>query len=162
MHDAVDTLNLTIRAEPEAVALARQALREFADAAGAPQEQVDAVRLAGSEAVTNAVVHAYRGEPGEIHLTAAIVSNELWVLIADDGCGMEPRTDRPGLGLGLGLIAQVADELAIAPRASGGTELRMRFSIGDGRPARQRSASSPKSECGPASRRPGSFRQSLA
>jgi anti-sigma regulatory factor (Ser/Thr protein kinase) len=162
MDDAVNTLSLTIRAEPEAVAHARQALREFARAAGADQEQVDAVRLAGSEAVTNAVVHAYRGEPGEIHVTAAIVSDELWVLIADDGCGMEPRTDRPGLGLGLGLIAQVADELAIVPRARGGTELRMRFGIGDDAGTRGRSAGSQKGECGSAARRLRSFPQSLA
>ena len=46
--------------------LARSALREFALAAGASEQQVDDVRLAGSEAVTNAVVHAYRDQPGDI------------------------------------------------------------------------------------------------
>ena len=162
MDDPVNTLSLTIKAEPESVALARGALREFARAAGADQEQVDAVRLAGSEAVTNAVIHAYRAEPGEIQVTAAIVSDELWVLIADDGCGMEPRADRPGLGLGLGLIAQVSDELAIVPRASGGTELRMRFNIGHEGRTRARSQGARNSDCGPASQRLRSFPQSLA
>ena len=52
------------------------------------------------------------------------------MLIADDGCGLEPRDRPPGLGLGLGLIAQLSDHLAIAPRANGGTEVRMRFSPG--------------------------------
>ena len=66
------------------------------------------------------------------------MSDGLWVLIADDGCGMEPRADRPGLGLGLGLISQVSDELAIVPRASGGTEVRMRFKIGDAEDERER------------------------
>jgi serine/threonine-protein kinase RsbW len=145
MEDAVNTLSLTYTAEPQSVPVVRRALREFALAAGASQPQVDAVRLAVSEAVTNAVVHAYRGEPGEIHVTAALVSDELWLLIADDGCGMEPRADRPGLGLGLGLISQVSDELAIAPRAGGGTELRMRFNIGARGRTHERAAASQKS-----------------
>ncbi len=134
MEDGAKTLSVTLRAEPESVPLARKALRDFAVQAGADQRQVDAVRLAGSEAVTNAVVHAYSDQPGSVQLTAAFVAGELWVLIADDGCGMGPRARRPGLGLGLGLISQVADELAIVPRSGGGTEVRMRFNIGvDGR-----------------------------
>lgn len=132
------TLCLTYVAEPQAVSQAREALRHFAVQAGADQRQVDAVRLAGSEAVTNAVVHAYREEPGNVYVTAALSCAELCILIADDGCGLEPRTDRPGLGLGLGLISQVSDELTIAPRASGGTEVRMRFKLHDAAHSRRR------------------------
>jgi stage II sporulation protein AB (anti-sigma F factor) len=102
---------------------------EFAIAAGVAARQVEAVRLASSEAFTNAVLHAYGDQPGRIDVTAAIVAGEIWVLIADDGHGMQPRSDRPGLGFGLGLIAQLADDLAIVPRASGGTEVRMRFNF---------------------------------
>jgi anti-sigma regulatory factor (Ser/Thr protein kinase) len=104
-------------------------LGDFALQAGAESRQVDAVRLASSEALTNAVLHAYRTEPGSVYVTAAVVAEELWVLVADDGCGLEPRAGRPGLGLGLGLIAQLSAELAIVPRASGGTEVRMRFNL---------------------------------
>jgi anti-sigma regulatory factor (Ser/Thr protein kinase) len=162
MKDAAGTLSLTYTAEPGSVPLARSALREFALAAGASQQQVDSVRLAGSEAVTNAVVHAYRDRPGEIYVTAAVVSDGLWVLIADDGCGMEPRADCPGLGLGLGLISQVSDELAIVPRASGGTEVRMRFKIGTEEPTRERAAASDKRESRPGARRLRCFRHTLA
>lgn len=146
MNDGATTLSVTFPAEPESVGLVRAALRDFALEAGADQCQVDAVRLAGSEAVTNAVVHAYSDQPGDVYVTAAFVSGELWVLIADDGCGMEPRARRPGLGLGLGLISQVTDELAIVPRASGGTEVRMRFNIGVDGPIRERAAPRETSE----------------
>lgn len=138
MDDAANTLSLVYAAEPESVPRARKAVRDFASAAGADQEQLDAVRLASSEAITNAVIHAYRGDPGSVYVTAAVVSDELWVLIADDGCGMQPRADRPGLGLGLGLISQVSNELAVVARAGGGTEVRMRFSLRSGKPARRR------------------------
>jgi anti-sigma regulatory factor (Ser/Thr protein kinase) len=131
MRSAGDSLSLTLtfKAQPKSVPAARRALSDFAKAAGAPEDLTEAVRLASSEALTNAVLHAYRIESGSVYLTAAVVNQELWVLIADDGCGLEPQPDRPGLGLGLGLISQVTDELAIVPRATGGTEVRMRFDL---------------------------------
>jgi stage II sporulation protein AB (anti-sigma F factor) len=167
MQDGANTLSVTIWAEPEAVPLARRALREFALGAGADPHQIDAIRLAGSEAVTNAVVHAYRDEPGNVYVTATVVSGELWVLIADDGCGMmAPRARRPGLGLGLGLISQLSDELAIVARAGGGTEVRMRFNIGVPGRSRQREvrkASSQRPGAGSCdARRSRFFRQSPA
>jgi serine/threonine-protein kinase RsbW len=129
MQSVGRNLNQTYPATPGSVTEARSRLVDFAAAAGATPTQVDAVRLAVSEAMTNAVLHAYRGEPGSIYVNAAIVAGELWILISDDGCGLQPRADRPGLGLGLGLISQVSDDFAIVSRASGGTEVRMRFNV---------------------------------
>ena len=111
------------------MAAARAALAEFAANAGASAGQVDGVRLATSEAVTNAVLHAYRGGPATIQVTAALAGRELWLLVADEGDGLQPRADRPGLGLGLGLISQVCDDMAIVARSSGGTEVRVRFEL---------------------------------
>jgi stage II sporulation protein AB (anti-sigma F factor) len=130
MQSIGPSLDESYDATPEAVGAARLALAGLARCAGAPPEQVDAVRLAVSEAMTNSVIHAYGGGPGRIRVTAAVAAEELWILIADDGCGLEPRAERPGLGLGLGLIAEVSDELAIVPRAGGGTEVRFRFALG--------------------------------
>ncbi len=159
MRSVGKNLSLTLRAVPGAVCFARSSLSEFALAAGADQDQADAVRLAASEALTNAVVHAYGDEPGNVYVTAALVSDEFWVLIADDGRGLEPRTDRPGLGLGLGIIAQVSDELAIVPRAGGGIEIRMRFDLvrpdraGGGRSGASRDSRAPAGdELGPPAR----------
>ncbi len=47
----------------------------------------------------------------------------------DQGSGLAPRVDSPGLGLGLGLIAQVADSADVRAPESGGTEVLMRFNI---------------------------------
>jgi serine/threonine-protein kinase RsbW len=129
MQSVTEGLSVTYEATPSSVAAARAALAEFAANAGATDDQVDGVRLAASEAVTNAVLHAYRGEPGQIQVTAALAGRELWILVADEGGGMQPRADRPGLGLGLGLISQVCDDMAIVPRSSGGTEVRILFKL---------------------------------
>lgn len=117
-------------AVPDAVAQARAALTDFTRAAGADPERLEAVRLAASEAVTNAVMHAYQdGERGTVQVSASYVENEVWLLVADAGKGLRPRANSPGLGLGLALIAQLADEFQILSRGSGGTELRLRFKL---------------------------------
>lgn len=98
------------------------------------------MRLAASEAMTNSVVHAYGGGPGLIYVNATVASGELWILISDDGCGLRPRADPPGLGLGLGLISEVSDDFAIVSRATGGTEVRIRFNLVTARAPAARSA----------------------
>jgi serine/threonine-protein kinase RsbW len=125
-----ETFSESYPAVPEAVPDARNALTSFAQDAGANAEQLQAIRLAASEAVTNAVMHAYlEGEPGTVQVSASYVENELWLLVADAGNGLQPRSNSPGLGLGLALIAQLADEFQILSRGSGGTELRLRFKL---------------------------------
>src|SRR5579864_1923586 len=124
-----DTFTESYPAVPEAVGEARNALTAFAREAGANHEQLEAVRLVTSEAVTNAVLHAYRNrEEGTVHVSASYVADELWLLVSDTGGGMQTENDSPGLGLGLVLIAQLADDLQILSRGSG-TELRLRFNL---------------------------------
>ncbi len=108
---------------------ARREICALATRCGATPETVDAIRLAASEALTNAILHAYREEPGMVHVTAAVVSGEMWLLIADEGCGLHAGADRPGLGLGLAMIAHVADDLTVGAPSTGGVELTMRFDL---------------------------------
>ena len=136
MQTVAHNLTETFDATPGCVAEARARLSGFAAAAGATGEQVDSVRLAASEAMTNCVLHAYRGQHGAIHVNAAVISGELWIVISDDGHGLAAQADRRGLGLGLGLISQVSDDFSIVSRASGGTEVRIRFALPAGGPGR--------------------------
>jgi serine/threonine-protein kinase RsbW len=125
-----DALNQSYPAVPGAVPVARRALTEVAAVAGAGGERLDEIRLAVSEALTNAVSHAYRAQDaGRFHVTAAVASGELWVLISDDGRGLHAGHDSRGLGIGLSLIAGLSDHFAIVNRASGGTEVQMRFDL---------------------------------
>jgi serine/threonine-protein kinase RsbW len=153
MESVVQSLTQTYPAVAASVPAARSVLGSFAAAAGMAPKQVDAVRLASSEALTNVVVHAYRDDTGLIYVTAAVVARELWVLIADDGEGMRPQAGRPGLGLGLGLIAQLSSEFAVMPRAGRGTEVRMRFDLGRGEISDDQDLGSSTSATRPASSR---------
>jgi serine/threonine-protein kinase RsbW len=117
-------------ATSSSVPQARKVLTAFAAEAGIGGQRLEDIRLAVSEAITNAVAYAYDGPPGEIHVLAASVAGELWVVIADDGEGMrERRGDTRGLGLGLGLMARLSNALTILTRSSGGVEVRMRFDM---------------------------------
>ena len=114
------------------VADARRALAEFAAAAGASSALVEAVRSAASEALTNVVRYAYPARTGHVHVTARLAGGELWVLIADNGCGLHAGRVSDGLGLGLALISQMTEGFSVVERSSGGTELRMRFGLDAG------------------------------
>lgn len=122
-------LNESLPAVAASVPRARTLAARFAREAGLSQERLHRLRLAVSEAVTNVVVHAYRGRPGTVSVAAAIAAGELWVLISDSGCGYQTPSDSPGLGLGLALIADACDDFVIAERAEGGTEARLLFTL---------------------------------
>jgi anti-sigma regulatory factor (Ser/Thr protein kinase) len=115
---------------PSSVPAARHAIAECAAEAGANDEQLAAIRLASSEALTNVVQYAYRARTGHIYVTARAAGGEFWVLISDNGRGIHAGADSEGLGLGLALISQLADGLSVVQRSTGGTELRLRFVLG--------------------------------
>lgn len=122
-------LNESLRATPEAIPRMRHAVADYAHSVGIDGAQLDAVRLAVSEAISNVVLHAYADEPGYVHITAGVVADELWVLVADDGRGHNASPIRAGLGWGLAFITDSADEFSLVERAEGGTEARMIFRI---------------------------------
>lgn len=127
-----ETLREQRSAIPEHVGVLREAVVRFADASGAAQRVREQIALAVSEALSNCVIHAYADcdRPGPITVEAWARDGALIVLVCDEGRGMVPRLDSPGLGIGLPLIAQMSDRLDIeATDGEPGVRLRMTFSI---------------------------------
>ncbi len=118
-------------AVPESVAALRAIAAEFAAKVGLAPSTIERVKLAVSEAATNVVIHAYRdaGEPGPIHLEASLEAGKLRVSVADDGSGMSPEQDSPGLGLGLAIIAQLVDSFELLQGRHRGLTVLMRFAM---------------------------------
>jgi anti-sigma regulatory factor (Ser/Thr protein kinase) len=123
------TFNRSYPACAESVPQARTELIEFARSAGFQEERLERIRLAASEALTNAVLHAYEKPGGTVNVSATYVPDELWLLVDDRGAGLRVRRNARGLGLGLALIAQLVDDFQILSRGTGGTELRMQFKL---------------------------------
>jgi serine/threonine-protein kinase RsbW len=119
-------------ARPEHVGAARRAASVAAQQAGAERDVLEAVRLAVSEAVSNVVVHSYRGASrGEFTVAVEWADDLMKVTVRDHGCGMQPRMDSPGAGLGLPLIARLADSFSVTEPPDGGTEVCMTFPLGE-------------------------------
>lgn len=127
--DSSDRLELRFPAEPEHVAPARHAVTELARRLGVLDRVVGNIALAVSEAITNAVVHGCSGrDHGEIEVVAHGSADAFTVTVTDDGAGMVPRPDSPGLGLGLPIIAQLTASLDVRSNPAGpGTQLCMTF-----------------------------------
>jgi stage II sporulation protein AB (anti-sigma F factor) len=125
----MERLELRTQATPAAVPGVRRAVVDFAELHGVGVGPD--VALAVSEAITNAVLHAYRGDDdggGPVRVVACAEPGRLVVVVRDYGCGMKPNPDSPGLGLGLSVIGRLATELNIErPDEGGGTRLRMCF-----------------------------------
>jgi anti-sigma regulatory factor (Ser/Thr protein kinase) len=100
------TVELQLPSAPPSIKRARDAVGDLAARVGVSNGDV---RLAVSEAVTNAVVHAFRDRaPGTISVKAWLDAGRLLVVVADDGTGMRPNPDSTGLGLGISLITRLA------------------------------------------------------
>lgn len=128
MSDPDPDLELSLAARAENVAVVRHALGGVGDVLGLDPEVLDDIRLAVSEACANVVVHAYAPDvDGLLVVQVHAREDEITVCVRDNGAGMAPRADSPGLGVGLPLIASLARSLELAAASGGGTEVRMTF-----------------------------------
>jgi serine/threonine-protein kinase RsbW len=131
-HETPD-FELTLPARAENVAVVRHAFGGLGEALDVPDHALADVKLAVTEACTNVVVHAYGEDEGPMAVSAALRDGRLTVVVADEGRGIVPRPDSPGLGLGLPLIATLAESLELGTGDADETEVRMTFVL-DGAP----------------------------
>ena len=110
---------------------ARRAVTDWARSYVEDRAVLSDIALAITEAATNVVLHAYRdhSKPGKVTIEAEYLHDHVCFYVRDAGSGLAPRVDSPGLGLGLGLIAQVADSADVRAPEDGGTEVVMRFNV---------------------------------
>ncbi len=115
-------------AGPSAVSQLRHRAAGFAAEAGTSDEVTEAISLAVSETVTNAILHAYDGEAGEVRVRCRVDGERIIVEVVDEGGGIAPRRDSPGIGHGLAMVGALAQTLAVGPGPSGrGTAVTMAF-----------------------------------
>jgi serine/threonine-protein kinase RsbW len=120
-------VRLTLPARPENVAVIRHVLGAFAEALQLPADLVEDMRLAVTEACTNVVRHAYHDQPGPIDVVIRPNGDTLELIVSDRGAGIGPSPDLAGPGLGLPLIAALADQVEIEHGTSRGSRLAMSF-----------------------------------
>jgi serine/threonine-protein kinase RsbW len=125
---------IRIPADVERLADVRAAIRDVARACEAPSTCMDDLVQAVDEAVTNVIVHGYRGEPGTIDLTAELIGDDIVITVEDRAPTFDPTTvptpdlsipaqhRRPG-GMGIHLMRLAVDSIHHRPRPGGGNIL---------------------------------------
>lgn len=100
-------------------------------------EEVNDVKTAVSEAVTNSIIHGYKDKIGKIKIKCKIKNNEVFIEIHDKGDGisdikqaMEPLyTTRPEIersGMGFSFMQAFMDDLIVESQVGQGTIIKMK------------------------------------
>ncbi|MDE3840718.1 anti-sigma B factor RsbW [Bacillus methanolicus] len=129
MNQPFDYIEMKIPARPEYVGVIRLTLSGIASRMGFSYDDIEDLKIATSEACTNAVQHAYKQTgKGEVVLGFGLYKDRLEVMVADSGQSFDFYTAREGLGpynendsveflreggLGLYLIETLMDEVRI-------------------------------------------------
>ena len=130
-------MRLEFDARPENESFARIAAAAFAVPFNPTMDVLSDIRTAVSEAVTNAIVHAYREQGGVITLSAALMENGVLRLeISDRGCGipdipqaMQPffttQPEKERSGMGFSVMQSFMDDVQVESEVGKGTTVRM-------------------------------------
>jgi stage II sporulation protein AB (anti-sigma F factor) len=117
--------------------MARAAVAAFCAQLDPAAVEIADVKCAVSEAVTNCIVHAYRGTVGTVTLMAKCYEDRtLRIIISDKGCGIEDvakaRTplfttcpDEDRCGMGFSIMESFSDKLSVVSKKGSGTRITM-------------------------------------
>ena len=126
-------MSLTFESRSSGESFARSAVASFITYHDPTVSEINDIKTAVSEAVTNCVVHAYRDTIGKIYLNVKIFDqNMVEIKIRDKGCGMEnikqameplyttaPEDERSGLGFTL--MQSFTDSVKVRSKIGKGT-----------------------------------------
>lgn len=121
-------LEISTDASPDNLAVIRHALDGLGESLAWDLESLADLKLAVNEVCTNVIMHAYEGAEGLMEISVS--NGDRWrVTVRDFGKGIGPRSDSPGLGVGLPLVATLADSLKLVGTPGVSSEVTMTFSI---------------------------------
>ncbi len=134
-----NTVKMEFLSVPDNVGLARVAIAAIAGQAPFSLSEIDEIKVAVSEAVSNAIIHGYHSRPdGWISMTAILDKQGLNVIIEDFGAGIadieqarQPSysSDPERMGLGFVFMESFMHELHVESTVGKGTRVEMqRFS----------------------------------
>lgn len=129
MEQLIDYIEMKIPAKPEYVGIIRLTSSGIASRLGFGYEEIEDLKIAISEACTNAVQHAYKQEEGgEVCVGFGIYENKLEIVVADNGKSFNFEQTKSQLGpysasssidqlyeggLGLYLMETLMDEVRV-------------------------------------------------
>jgi stage II sporulation protein AB (anti-sigma F factor) len=103
-------------------------------------EEINDVKTAVSEAVTNSIVHGYPNEIGDVVLEAEIKNGEIHISIFDNGVGIEnvdealepfftTKSNDERSGIGFSVMQSFMDEVKVESKKGFGTSVYMKKTL---------------------------------
>lgn len=144
----LNEIKLVFPADSRNEGLSRSVVSSFAAQLDPSVSEVGEIKTAVSEAVTNCIVHAYRGaasDKSKIEMTVrAFEDNTLYIKIRDSGCGipdvkkaMEPlytsAPEEERAGLGFAVMESFMDSVTVRSTPDKGTTVVMKRKILSGK-----------------------------
>jgi stage II sporulation protein AB (anti-sigma F factor) len=139
MKKKINDMKLRLPAKSVNEAVARSVISAFCAELDPSVEELGDLRCAVSEAVTNCIVHAYRGRTDECYIYISVRlynTDEVSVEISDNGCGIENLEEamRWGFttggedrcGMGFLVMENFTDSLKVKSKRGRGTSVLMR------------------------------------
>lgn len=134
-------MNMKMDSLSENEEFARVVVAVFASRLNPTLEEIDDIKTAVSEAVTNAVIHGYQNNAGVIELNAEAEDQTLTITVKDHGIGipdvkraMEPMyttaPDGERSGMGFSFMEAFMDSVAVQSSPGEGTTVIMKKRIG--------------------------------
>ena len=136
MRSKINQMSIKFPSRSSNEAFARQAIAAFAAQLDPTIDEINDIKTAVSEAVTNCIVHAYRNEMGYITLGAKLYdTGEIQITVRDKGCGipdvqqarqpMFTTGDAGRSGMGFTIMESFMDKLKVRSREGIGTQVTM-------------------------------------
>ena len=126
-----DEIKIIIPSRSANESFARVAVGAFAARFAPTLEELNDIKTAVSEAVTNCIVHAYKDTIGMIYITVSADGNKIKIRIRDRGCGIpdiekakEPLFTTGGeerAGLGFAVMESFTDKMSVRSTVGKGT-----------------------------------------
>ena len=136
MHSEINQMSIKFQSRSNNEAFARQAVAAFAAQLDPTIEEINDIKTAVSEAVTNCIVHAYRDTLGYITVAAKLYDDgEIQIVVRDKGCGiadiqqarqpMFTTGDAGRSGMGFTIMKSFMNRLRVRSREGVGTQVTM-------------------------------------
>ncbi|CAM4274586.1 anti-sigma F factor [Paenibacillus phoenicis] len=140
-NQAGNFMKLQFAAKSENESFARVTVAAFVSQLDPTMDEITDLKTVVSEAVTNAIIHGYDGNPeGIVTISASIEGDTVTLIIEDQGRGIEDvelakqplYTSKPELersGMGFTIMENFMDEFDVTSEIGGGTRIRMKKRI---------------------------------
>lgn len=138
----LNELKLVLLSKSTNESFSRVAVASFLSQLDPTIEEINDIKTAVSEAVTNCIVHAYRETIGKIYITVAIFEDRnITIRIRDNGCGIEdvdkarePMYTTAGderAGLGFAVMESFMDKVRVSSKKDKYTSVIMKKKLGE-------------------------------